>query len=1296
MRVLAILAALASSVVGAASDVDVLHIDLGRLITVAAPRREQFAVNVPHQIRPGLLGSWSDNGDDLVWHYSIQVPSAVSMAFHAPHVRLPAGAKLIVSGGGERHVYDAKSIRQYRLWSHLLPGDTIAFELTVPSTRIDQFELEIASLQVGYRALQPGVRNHPSYDEWRRKLQREAAPSGGLLIASSELLSEACAENYLCHVDEVPTDSAAATTAIVIRNMFLCTGTLINDVPRSETPYVLVARHCQGGVGPGGDPMAAADSRFYWNATDPCGSPLSSIFSSHTNSQFGAVTMVEQEDLWLVRLNDQPPTDVAARAGWDATGGTFVGGFSTHHAVGRSLQFAGWHAAPHLATFNTPWYQSIVWRTINALGNVGHGASGGALFDPAGRTVGVLSRGTFAANSTDDYGVCPVFPLQPPTATFWSGEFVALGPIWNSTADQSSTTNPRTLRSVLDPLDTGMLVVDSIPPSPPVRIDLDSSPPFGQMLIGNLLTLTWTTVNAASCEASGGGPAGAWSGTLPTSGSRSFTETDVGTYTYILTCTNPIRSQSQQLTRVWVEPDAHVSLRFVPDSPWAVGMDVSLTWDSNVGPCDATGGLPGDGWAGSKPTSGSLLIRSDTPDVVTYAMTCGVAPRIASASEMINWQPIRAFISTNEPQVSAIRIGQRPTLRYVAAAASCMGTGGSPGDGWAGPREREGQYQFTATVAGTFVYGFECVSGPNFASDEVTLTWTDGPPAATLNATPIRAILGPNGGRTEPIDFTWISNVKPCRLDFVGPRSGIKSLGLDWAGSRFDRRDLPGQYTYTLSCGSGADSVVTSVDVEWYWPAAMVDLQFSLAPGQPPIYGSDGANLNWESNISPCIATGGAPGDGWAGLKSARSSGTVRPPQPGSYTYVLTCGPDGNQDSDELTLQFDPPPAPIFEQFGVSPLSPMTGEVATLGWHQRYATSCVASGGYPGDGWAGPKNPSGNANVVSPVPGILIYRLTCSNNAGSTSTELAVQWTGAVLAFATLSAQPATVIVGETVTIIWTSERATSCTASGGMTGDGWAGTRSPSGSQAIQMTALGSVQYAIVCGSSRFIAVAVRVNAAPTPIVNISVIPDSIPLGDTAVINWNVAGSTRCEATGGTPDFGNMFPWQGVLPPSGTRTVRPQNRGSWNYFLTCTAPGTLAQGVVQLAVTDPLNPLTTFSIDPRVVTVGGVYNVSWDVIGATICVASGGVSGDGWTGVLPHSGLRSITATVVGTHNYGLECASGTGLTSAQQNVTINARPPPSSSGGGGGSIDLFALAILGALGLRPRNWLVSRPLTA
>jgi MYXO-CTERM domain-containing protein len=53
------------------------------------------------------------------------------------------------------------------------------------------------------------------------------------------------------------------------------------------------------------------------------------------------------------------------------------------------------------------------------------------------------------------------------------------------------------------------------------------------LVVNNSATITWSSVNAASCTASG-----AWSGALAPSGSKTVQPAAAGTLTYTLTCSN--------------------------------------------------------------------------------------------------------------------------------------------------------------------------------------------------------------------------------------------------------------------------------------------------------------------------------------------------------------------------------------------------------------------------------------------------------------------------------------------------------------------------------------------------------------------------------------------------------------------------------------------------------------------------------------------------------------------------------------------------------------------------------------
>src|SRR5580658_3426631 len=91
------LAWLSAAPVSAAVAIDDVRVDLNPLIDSAARFQEQFAVNIPHAVSTSAQGSWAKHGSSSKWVYSVRIPTAISMSFHAVGVILPPSAVLTVS-----------------------------------------------------------------------------------------------------------------------------------------------------------------------------------------------------------------------------------------------------------------------------------------------------------------------------------------------------------------------------------------------------------------------------------------------------------------------------------------------------------------------------------------------------------------------------------------------------------------------------------------------------------------------------------------------------------------------------------------------------------------------------------------------------------------------------------------------------------------------------------------------------------------------------------------------------------------------------------------------------------------------------------------------------------------------------------------------------------------------------------------------------------------------------------------------------------------------------------------------
>ncbi|HEX2610351.1 MAG TPA: glycoside hydrolase domain-containing protein, partial [Gemmatimonadales bacterium] len=214
---------------------------------------------------------------------------------------------------------------------------------------------------------------------------------------------------------------------------------------------------------------------------------------------------------------------------------------------------------------------------------------------------------------------------------------------------------------------------------------------------GNSSTLTWSSSNATSCVASGG-----WSGSQPTSGSKSVTPS--GTTTYTLTCSGTGGAITKSAT-VSVNSASGPAVYLVA-YPQAVtaGTAVGLGWaTSNADSCTASGG-----WSGPRPVSGGATVFPSTTTV--YTLTCtGAGGGSGSASVTV--------AVTSAPSISlgvsppAIDPGGTATLQWTTTGmTSCSSSGG-----WSGSKALSGSQQ--VSPASTTTYNLNC-SGTAPAAQE--------------------------------------------------------------------------------------------------------------------------------------------------------------------------------------------------------------------------------------------------------------------------------------------------------------------------------------------------------------------------------------------------------------------------------------------------------------------------------------------------------------------------------------------------------------------------------------------------
>jgi hypothetical protein len=1121
----------------------VLGVDMPALIDRAADRPERFAVDIPHRVSISADGEWSATAGARVWSFAVQVPTAVSLSFHASLAVLPSSAVLTVTGTRASVTYRARDIVRGGLWSRPLVGDTLKISVSVAPSQVSLVQLQIESVQAGYRGL-GGVPDHPYF----ARLVREGAAAA---------TTQSCTENYSCNATTANQGPAHATVAVLVADQYQCTGTLLNNTRNDFTPYVLTARHCENGVLGGGAPQAASSITVYWDAVTPCGATLGSIYDGTAPAQGGATTIVEQQDAWLVQLDAAPVVNDAFWAGWDATGGVFVGGYSIHHALGYNKQYAGWYGQALAQTISRQTlnigYDSNLWGLVNQVGSVGAGASGGAVFDPNNRVVG---SATFAAlqNGANSAGVCPVSTPAAPAPSTITAQYTSLAAVFASTADSTSTTGNATVQSILDPIKSGNLTNDGAAVLPVTLTASNTSPNTFQSL-----TLSWNVAGAQSCTASGGVSGDGWAGAKSANGSATITNYTGGQVTYSLTCSNGNLIGTSTVNVSWFLVVTYVSL-LGPPTPVMLGGAVYLSWSPNVSPCVASGGANGDGWAGPKSAPGQQNVPALQLGSTTYTLTCGTGAQTATEQVTVTVVPLSVTLTANATQ---LRIGSQVTLHWAGPGTgdACSTSGGGAGDQWGGQTNQNSEQSefITETRPGSYTYTITCNGGGQTVSSSAKVVFTNAAPSVSLTAvSPTQGVYPATGTVTPTTDLLWSSNISGCSLGVIGPESNtlVTLQGNYPTGTAADVERMAGSYTYVLDCFG----YQASASIEWTTSTPAL----TLATPTTTWAANEPYTLSWSTNTEPCTQTGGSPGDGWAGNYSpGQAQQTVTETQAGSYTFTLTCGIGSSAGQAQLTVTVPPPSVTI----SATPTSISQYSTVQLNWNSTVAPCSAAVPG--ATSWAGNDiDPTGSTPIIESAVGTFTYAISCGS--GTSAVQASTQVTVGGPVPTTLSVSAATAAVETAVTLTWNSAASDVCTATGGGGSDGWMGTLNSSGSMQVTSSSVGTITYGINCNNTTaqtqvtYTAPNGTLSNGLPPSVQLSSSVTTQVVGQSVALKWASQHANSCAAAGGVPGDG----WTGSLPLTGTMQMSESSAGSDTYQIVCTGLAPAAQAEVSIDFT--------------------------------------------------------------------------------------------------------------------------------
>lgn len=233
-----------------------------------------------------------------------------------------------------------------------------------------------------------------------------------------------------------------------------------------------------------------------------------------------------------------------------------------------------------------------------------------------------------------------------------------------------------------------------------------------------------------------------------------------------------------------------------------------------------------------------------------------------------------------------------------------------------------------------------------------------------------------------------------------------------------------------------------------------------------------------------------------------------------------------------------------------NPTSIPSGATSVLTWSSTNSNSCSASGG-----WSGSKAPAGGTQTVGPLTATQTYTLTCTATGGETASQSATVTVASSVPVptVTLSATPTSVASGTSSTLDWTSSNATTCTASGG-----WTGNKATQGSQSVgPITA--QTSYTLACsgaGGSAQRSVTVSLIAAPGVTFNAN--PTSVTSGNATTLTWSSTNASGCVASGA---------WSGNKAASGSEQSAALSNSS-TFQIGCTGAGGTTNRSVNVTVT--------------------------------------------------------------------------------------------------------------------------------
>jgi hypothetical protein len=385
--------------------------------------------------------------------------------------------------------------------------------------------------------------------------------------------------------------------------------------------------------------------------------------------------------------------------------------------------------------------------------------------------------------------------------------------------------------------------------------------------------------------------------------------------------------------------------------------------------------------------------------------------------------------------------------------------------------------------------------------------------------------------------------------------SGILTSGDYPQGTITQPQLIAGSYTYTLTCGSGAAQASATATINWSQQAVPT---VTLAPrGSGEFIAQGAGGLIWTTNVLPCFGGGGTASDNFTGQElgyqgNGQGYASAAEPTAGSYTLSITCGV-GTTATATATVVFNNAGGSVLTLSPAFESQVVAGQPTYIAW-QSAVGPCVGYDGAGSDGWNGAHPQNGTFSLIEPE-GYYVVTLVCGQGAQAVEAQVqdyvgAYNGVAANLDEVSSYANPNTAIIGHPVTLNYGGFGAVSCTASGGISGDGWGGTLPWTGLIPVSESQLGNVTYNLTCQhGSDSAQTSLTIMWQPNPAVTLTASTQQAVLGQPFTLTWQTTNTYyACGASSDDPTSA----WAGIILGNGSESITAASGTTHTYTLTC------------------------------------------------------------------------------------------------------------------------------------------------